>query len=54
MVRVLAADVLEATGQTLGDDATVLVLDWHGHHERERSAVAVAGADPERASETIV
>ena len=38
-VRVLADRVLEATGQELSDDATVLCLDWHGGHGRERGSV---------------
>lgn len=50
MVRVLADEVLEAAGRALSDDATVLVLDWHGDHDTERSTVA--GADPQRASDT--
>ena len=41
--RRLADLVLEVTGPTLADDATLLVLDWHGHHGRDRSTVA--GAD---------
>jgi serine phosphatase RsbU (regulator of sigma subunit) len=51
MVRVLADDVLEATGHAPSDDATVLVLDWHGHHERDR--ITVAGADPSRVSDAL-
>lgn len=31
MTRRLAAKVLDLTGPSLSDDATVLVLDWHGH-----------------------
>lgn len=38
-VRVLADRVLEATGHELSDDATVLCLDWHGGHGRERGSV---------------
>lgn len=41
--RRLADDVLEITGHTLADDATLLVLDWHGEHGRAR--VSTAGAD---------
>jgi serine phosphatase RsbU (regulator of sigma subunit) len=41
--RRLADHVLEVTGSTLADDATLLVLDWHGHHGRDRDTVA--GAD---------
>lgn len=44
----LANSVLEATGQVLSDDATVLCLDWYGDHGRDRSAAA--GADVNRAS----
>lgn len=47
-VRALADNALEAAGHELSDDATVLCLDWHGHHERERNAVS--GADPLQAS----
>ena len=42
--RRLADLVLEVTGPTLADDATLLVLDWHGHHGRDRSTVAGADA----------
>lgn len=41
--RRLADDVLELTGSELADDATLLVLDWHGGHARPR--VSRAGAD---------
>ena len=41
--RRLADLVLQATGAALTDDATLLVLDWHGDHGRERNTVA--GAD---------
>jgi len=51
MVRVLADDVLAATGHALSDDATVLVLDWHGNHDQDRTTIA--GADPRRSSGTI-
>ena len=44
----LADSVLEATGQALSDDATVLCLDWYGGHGQERSTAA--GADLMRAS----
>jgi serine phosphatase RsbU (regulator of sigma subunit) len=47
-VRAVADRVLEATGHALADDATVLCLDWHGRHDRDRQADA--GADPARAS----
>lgn len=42
--RRLADLVLEVTGSTLADDATLLVLDWHGHHGRDRDTVAGADA----------
>ncbi len=42
--RRLADLVLEVTGPTLADDATILVLDWHGHHGRDRTTVAGADA----------
>jgi serine phosphatase RsbU (regulator of sigma subunit) len=49
--RRLADNVLAATGQVLADDATLLVLDWHGRHGQEGAARdTVAGADSERAS----
>jgi serine phosphatase RsbU (regulator of sigma subunit) len=44
--RALADAVLELTGGALADDATMLVLDWHGEHHRDRSSVA--GADRRR------
>lgn len=44
--RKLADNVLEVTGPTLADDATLMVLDWHGHHGRDRDALG--GADAER------
>ena len=37
-VRALADRVLEATGDALSDDATVLCLDWHGGSPRLREA----------------
>ncbi|HUR74766.1 MAG TPA: PP2C family protein-serine/threonine phosphatase [Sporichthya sp.] len=43
--RRLADKVLELTGSELQDDATMLVLDWHGHH-RDRDTVAGAGPTP--------
>ena len=42
--RRLADLVLEVTGPTLADDATILVLDWHGQHGRDRTTVAGADA----------
>jgi len=49
--RRLADLVLRATGDDLRDDATIMLLDWHGAHERER--FAVSGADPKRASDAL-
>jgi serine phosphatase RsbU (regulator of sigma subunit) len=48
-VRALADRVLRETGQKLNDDATVLCVDWHGEHGRDRSSRH--GAEPGRASE---
>ncbi len=42
-VRALADRVLAVSGGSLADDATVLCLDWHGNHGRERSTAQ--GAD---------
>lgn len=50
-VRALADTALEATGHGLSDDATVLCLDWHGRHDRDRRTVS--GADPIRASNAL-
>jgi serine phosphatase RsbU (regulator of sigma subunit) len=50
-VRAMADRALEATGQALSDDATVLCLDWHGGHGRERATVH--GAEPMRASKAF-
>jgi serine phosphatase RsbU (regulator of sigma subunit) len=44
--RMLADLVLQATGSALADDATLLVLDWRGHHGADR--ITVAGADARR------
>jgi serine phosphatase RsbU (regulator of sigma subunit) len=41
--RHLADSVLEVAGPHLADDATILVLDWHGQHMLERDSHA--GAD---------
>ena len=52
--RRLADKVLDASGPTLADDATLLVLDWHGHHARDGgSRDTVAGADSAGASEAL-
>jgi serine phosphatase RsbU (regulator of sigma subunit) len=50
-VRAMADRALEATGHELSDDATVLCVDWHGGHGRERRSVH--GAEPMRASEAF-
>ena len=50
-VRALADQVLEATGNKLNDDATVLCLDWHGGHGRQRDSHY--GADQTRASAAL-
>ncbi len=47
-VRSLADRLLEVTGHELRDDATILCLDWHGGHGRERTTVN--GAEPLRVS----
>jgi serine phosphatase RsbU (regulator of sigma subunit) len=47
-VRALADRVLEVVGGDLSDDATVVCLDWHGGHGRDR--VSRHGADPARVS----
>ncbi|MFG3553415.1 PP2C family protein-serine/threonine phosphatase [Micromonospora sp. NPDC047557] len=47
-VRALADAVLEVSGPTLADDATLFVVDWHGGHSEARRTSA--GADQERAS----
>ncbi|MBM0202531.1 serine/threonine-protein phosphatase [Micromonospora sp. STR1s_5] len=46
--RALADAVLEVSGPTLADDATLLILDWHGEHSEDRRSSA--GADQARAS----
>jgi serine phosphatase RsbU (regulator of sigma subunit) len=50
-VRAMADRVLEATGGTLSDDATVLCLDWHGGHGGSRSSVH--GAEQHRVSKPL-
>jgi serine phosphatase RsbU (regulator of sigma subunit) len=50
-VRALADRVLEATGHELSDDATVLCLDWHGGHGRDRNSHH--GAEQGRASDSL-
>ncbi|MBF9135090.1 serine/threonine-protein phosphatase [Plantactinospora sp. S1510] len=50
-VRALADAVLEVSGPTLADDATLLILDWHGGHGEDRRTRA--GADQMRASPAL-
>ena len=50
-VRALADCVLDATGGELSDDATVLCLDWHGGHGRDRDSIH--GAEQGRASQPV-
>jgi serine phosphatase RsbU (regulator of sigma subunit) len=42
--RALTDLVLEATGHALADDATLLILDWHGDHGRDRTTHAGSAA----------
>jgi serine phosphatase RsbU (regulator of sigma subunit) len=50
-VRALADRLLQETGNRLEDDATVLCLDWHGGHGRDRNSHH--GAEQGRASEAL-
>ncbi|WP_406070541.1 PP2C family protein-serine/threonine phosphatase [Micromonospora sp. NBC_01638] len=50
-VRALADAVLEVSGPTLPDDATLLILDWHSGHSEDRTTSA--GADQARASAAL-
>jgi serine phosphatase RsbU (regulator of sigma subunit) len=50
-VRELADRVLEATGNQLNDDATLLCLDWHGGHRRDRDSHH--GAEQKRTSQPL-
>ncbi|MET8229820.1 PP2C family protein-serine/threonine phosphatase [Micromonospora sp. NPDC005298] len=50
-VRALADAVLEVSGPTLADDATLFILDWHGGHREDRRSSA--GADQARASAAL-
>ena len=50
-VRALADRVLQQTGNNLDDDATVLCLDWHGGHGRDRDTHH--GAEQDRASRAL-
>ena len=45
-VRALADRVLQATGNNLADDATVLCLDWHGGHDLQRTTLGGRGPRP--------
>ena len=47
-VRAMADRLLQETGGELEDDATVLCLDWHGGHGRDRDSHR--GAEQNRAS----
>jgi hypothetical protein len=38
--RALADLVLEASGRALADDATLMILDWHGKHGQGRETVS--------------
>ncbi|WP_236647400.1 PP2C family protein-serine/threonine phosphatase [Micromonospora sicca] len=49
--RALADAVLEVSGPTLADDATLFILDWHGGHREDRRTSA--GAAQERASTAL-
>jgi serine phosphatase RsbU (regulator of sigma subunit) len=49
--RALADEILAVAGPTLGDDATILIVDWYGGEGRARRSVA--GADPARASRPV-
>lgn len=49
--RALADAVLEVSGLTLADDATLFILDWHGGHSEDRRTSA--GADQTRASTAL-
>nr|WP_244295260.1 SpoIIE family protein phosphatase [Micromonospora orduensis] len=50
-VRALADAVLEISGPTLADDATLFVLDWHDGHDGNRRTSG--GADQARASSAL-
>jgi hypothetical protein len=49
--RALADAVLRVAGPTLADDATMLVIDWHGRHGQLRRGSR--GADQSRAREPL-
>ncbi len=44
--RELADKVLAATGHALADDATLLIVDWHDGHGRDRTTVSGTVARP--------
>ena len=46
--RHLTDKVLETCQPSLADDATMLVLDWHGEHGGHR--ITLAGSEPSLAS----
>lgn len=46
--RALTRRVVEVAGGALADDATLLVLDWHGDHGRERRTAG--GSEPQIAT----
>ncbi len=46
--RALTRRVMEVAGPALTDDATLLVIDWHGDHGRERRTAL--GSEPQIAS----
>ena len=50
-VRAMADRLLQETGGELEDDATVLCLDWHGGHGRDRDSHR--GAEQNRASQPL-
>ncbi|MFJ6164258.1 PP2C family protein-serine/threonine phosphatase [Micromonospora orduensis] len=50
-VRALADAVLDISGPTLADDATLFILDWYGGHSEDRRTSA--GADQRRASTAL-
>ncbi len=49
--RRLADAVIGTAGPTLEDDATMLVLDWYGHHDRDRNTDAGANSSRAEADE---
>ncbi|MDF2144909.1 PP2C family protein-serine/threonine phosphatase [Knoellia sp. p5-6-4] len=49
--RALARGVLDVAGPALTDDATLMVIDWHGGHGRERHTSG--GSEPHTASAPV-